>query len=90
MLQSTFTLAELLLIWWMVQVTLSTDDETQLQALLEKMGLNVGEVKTIEDLTKVLPKVKREKKTPQKTKLSLGADEEVSNDEDEDGEEMET
>ena len=39
--------------------TQSADDETQLKALLEKMGLKVDEVKIIEDLAKVLPKVKR-------------------------------
>ena len=37
--------------------------------------------------TKVLPKVKRKKKTPKKTKFSFGADDDASSDEDEDGEE---
>ena len=65
--------------------TLSVDDETQLKALLQKMGLKVDEVKTIENLTKVLPKLKKEKKTPKKTKFSFWAYEDVSSDEDEDG-----
>ena len=51
--------------------TLPADDETQLKALLEKMGLKVDKVKTIKDLVKVLPKVKRKKKTLEKQNFSL-------------------
>ena len=49
--------------------SLSVDDETQLRALLEEMGLKVDEVKRIEDLKKVLPKVKKEKKTPKENEI---------------------
>ena len=67
--------------------TLSADNENQPKTLQEKIDLKVDEVKTIEDLTKVLPKVKREKKTPTKTKFPFRTDEDVSNDEDKDVEE---
>ena len=67
--------------------TLSVEDETQLKALMEKINLKLNEVKTIEDLLKVLLKVKREGTTPKKTKFSFGAEEDVSSNEDEDGEE---
>ena len=67
--------------------TLSMDDETQLKELLDKLGLKVDEVKTIEGLMKMLPKVKREKKTAKKMKFFFGAYDEVSSDEDEDDEE---
>ena len=66
--------------------TLSTDEETQIKALLEKMYLKVHQVKAIEDLVKVLPKVKREKKAAKNPKFSFWAEEEVSSDEDEDAE----
>ena len=63
--------------------TLSADDETHLKALLEKMVVKVEEEKTIEDLTKVLPEMKKK----QKTEFSFQADKDASNEEDEDGEE---
>ena len=47
--------------------TLSVDGETQLKALVKKMGLMVDEVNTIEDLTKV----KREKENSKENKLFL-------------------
>ena len=50
---------------------LSADDETQLKESLEKMGLKVNKVKAIEDLMKVLPKVKKGMKTPRKKHIPL-------------------
>ena len=66
--------------------TLTKEESEQMAELLSKLGIRepVG-IETLTDLTKVLPKVKQEKKEIKKERLSLGADSIDSDEEDEKG-----
>ena len=55
--------------------TLTKEESEQMAELLSKLGIwePVG-IETLTDLTKVLPRVKKEKKEIKKERLSFGAD----------------
>ena len=66
--------------------TLTKEESEQMAELLSKLGIwePVG-IETLTDLTKVLPRVKQEKKEIKKERLSIGADNINSDEEDEKG-----
>ena len=65
--------------------TLTKEESEQMAKLLSKLGIwELAGIATLTDLTKVLPRVKKEKKEIKKERLSLGADS-IDSDEDEKG-----
>ena len=64
--------------------TLTKEESEQMAELLSKLGIRepVG-IETLTDLTKVLPRVKQEKKEIKRERLSFGADNINSDEEDE-------
>ena len=63
--------------------TLTKEESEQMAELLSKLGIQEPTgIETLTDLTKVLPKVKKEKKEIKKERLSFGADNIEDDDED--------
>ena len=55
--------------------TLTKEESGQMAELLSKLGIQeLAGIETLTDLTKVLPRVKQEKKEIKKERLSFGAD----------------
>ena len=66
--------------------TLTQEESEQMAKLLSKLGIwEPAGIATLTDLTKVLPRVKKEKKEIKKERLSFGADSIDSDEEDEKG-----
>ena len=64
--------------------TLTKEELEQIAELLSKLGIwEPTDIETLTDLTKVLPKVKKEKKEIKKERLSFRADNIEDDDEDE-------
>ena len=63
--------------------TLTKEESEQMAELLGKLGIQEpAGIETLTDLTKILPKVKKEKKEINKERLSFGADNIEDDDED--------
>ena len=63
--------------------TLTKEESEQMAKLRSKLGIREpAGIETLTDLTKVLPKVKKEKKEIKKKRLSFGADNLEDDDED--------
>ena len=66
--------------------TLTKEESEQIAKLLSKLGIQeLAGIETLTNLTKVLPRVKKEKKEIKKERLSIGADNINSDEEDEKG-----
>ena len=66
--------------------TLTKEESEQMAELLSKLGIREpAGIATLTDLTKVLPRVKKERKEIKKERLSFGADSIDSDEEDEKG-----